>query len=663
MKAKNLLSLTLAAAVLLVSCNKEIVRSGQGDPIPMRVVASVSGAPTKATLQTADLTDFFLQVNTADPASNFYGKVAKDGTGAWTTSSTLYWADETSPLTYFAAFYPGHPFTAFEFKDGAALSIPTDQSTEAQRNQADLLALPATVTKYVDSVDGELSVALNHALSIVRFNLSLDESFFDQGIGLTVNPVSELRIQGSACRFTYMPETGAVIPTSGSEADITPLSLAYTPGTSTAKSAIAAYEAILVPQTFAPGELSLSFRINGEDYSWFNAEELVLESGQSYDLPVGMNINKRISLMLSADYPAGWKWGEWEEGDAIFVFLNHVEAPRYIKMVYDGASWISHEMSGTREIPACLGLRNNDSGTAYAVYVAGGADATVASAGADGSFVFSPGYYPFYLTGWAYYAVSGGKLQTVFNNFALPECFVAFSIKDIQPLHGAYSLGLDAVVPVGIASVSAGGAVTLMDNAPVGGDMQGRVSDDGYVFIGRINTNYAYGNNFYFAKTRTMGSKRTDLFKTDITLSSQAVISLPDNNADDWHPVGKDVTVNLGSYLGIVRTCNYGQTVPEAVGELYDELTIRQLVVTTPDWSYHNSFLYGKYWTSVHGVSGYLLWYNGQFVFLPVITGSNGSYWNTPTFNSYSLLTFDTAARSASISYNFSEGSYAVRTR
>ena len=661
MKAKYLLSLTLAATALLVSCNKEAVRSGNGDPIPMWVVASVSGADTKSTLQTADLTDFYMQVITADPACNFFGKVAKDGTGAWAASSALYWADETSSVTYSAAFYPDHSFTAFEFKDGASLAIPTDQSTAAKRNKADLLVLPASVTKYADSVDGELTVALNHGLSIVRFNLSLDESFFDLGIGLTENPVTGLRIRGAASKFTYMPESGAVIPTAGSEADITPLTGTYTPGISTAKSASASYEAILVPQTFAPGALTLAFRINGEDYSWSNAEELVLEPGQSYDLPVGMNINKRIALMLSAEYPAGWKWGEWEDGDAIFVFLNHVEAPRYIKMVYDGASWISHEMSGTHEIPACLGLRNNDSGTAYAVFLAGGADATVASAGADGSFVFSPGYYPFYLTGWAYYAVSGGKLQTVFNNFEMPGGFVSFTMQDNNPAHGTYLLGMDGVVPVGIASVSAGGAVTAKLDAPAGADMLGRVTDDGYIFIGRINTNFEYGNNFYFARTRTRDGSRADLFRTNITLASYAPIPLPASKASDWQAVGKDITVALGS-IGTVHTCNYGQTVPEAVGELYDEQAIRQLGLTVPDWKYYSLSFFNNSWTSVHGVPGMVIYYMmGRFVFLPAVSGAAGSYWSYNTLNSYSLFNFDTAARSASISYNYSSGSYALR--
>lgn len=647
MKKLLFLSFIIVGCALLVSCNEEFFKEGSGEPIPMWVMANVDD--TKSSMKSADLTDFYLRIDTTDPICNYFGHIEKSTGGAWSASSKLFWADESSPVTYSAAFYPGHPFTAFDFADGVELSLPTDQSTQTNLNSADLLAIPATVTKYTDSVDGELSVALSHGLSIVNFTLTLSESFFDQGIGLNANPVTDLVIKGTRCTFTYMPQTGEVIAKEGSQASITPLTGEYDHGTSLSKSSLANYEAILVPQTLLPGELTVTFRIDGETYNWSNGDEIKLECGKSYNLNVGMNLSKLPFLGLSAKYPAGAfseKTG-WEMGDVIFVFFNHVAAPRYAKMVYDGTTWISYEMSGANEIPGCLGLRNGDSGTLRAIYLPFGSETTRIRAGGDGTnFEFNPPIYSYYYTGTSSYSVSGGQIQAEISNFTYPEGYVHFKVADAQAVDNLYRMGTDAVIPVGVASISADGTVLETTDKAPGDDMPGYAFKNGYLFSGKLSDEYPFGNKKYFAKTNNRDGSRSDYFILYDLISNHDVFALPASTSNNWIPVGKDLTVT-SPYFGTIHTCNYGQTVPEAVGPLYSGEEVAELGVAAPNWTPATSSGVSWNWMTVHGQNGVVVKAGNVFLFLPATHGASGQYWDSFHGDNQDVLIFNASSRSA----------------
>ena len=278
--------LATALLALPVSCTKE-TGDNPGGGIPLRVVPSFAGE-TKASLQTSDLQEFYLQLNCADAAFGFFGKMSKSGT-AWSAGKQLLWKDETTPITTCAAYFGGHTFTAAEFSAGANLAIPTDQHTQAGLNSADLLTQPAASVKYVDTTDGELPVTLDHGLAKVNFVLSLGAAIYDANIGRTENPVTDFTVKGTNKGFNFNPQTGAVSVTAGTQADITPLAVSYTPGTATAKTAKAIFEAILVPQSIAAGNLRITFSIGSSDYEWSNTESITLAAGQTYNLTVSAN--------------------------------------------------------------------------------------------------------------------------------------------------------------------------------------------------------------------------------------------------------------------------------------------------------------------------------------------------------------------------------------
>ena len=89
-------------------------------------------------------------------------------------------------------------------------------------------------------------------------------------------------MKGANRGFHFNPQDGSVTVQEGTQADITPLEGTFTPATALAQTATTSYEAILVPQTFAAGELKVTFRVGVNDYEWSNAAALTLSAGQNY---------------------------------------------------------------------------------------------------------------------------------------------------------------------------------------------------------------------------------------------------------------------------------------------------------------------------------------------------------------------------------------------
>ena len=355
--------LILTALTVLSSCRKDTDSPSGG--LPMRVDASLSA--TKAGLTTADLQEFWLQVDCPSDASySYFGKVSRSGT-AWSAGRQLYWRDETTPISYTAAYFGGHSFTGAEFTGGVDLAVPSDQSTQALLSSADLLTLKATSTSYEATTDGTLPVELGHALSRLKLEVILDSQFYDRRYGRTDNPVTSLTVTGSRLGFGFLPATGAVSAKEGTEADITPFALSYTPGSAGAKTATAVYEAILVPQTFAAGDLTVSFSVGANGYAWTNGDAVTLAAGQTVTLPVSVTaappivqafvdmgeveikgVKKNLkwaTCNVGAENP--WDYGDyyaWGETETYYeAGTAHNMSPTWKSGKRDGYNWLSYK--------------------------------------------------------------------------------------------------------------------------------------------------------------------------------------------------------------------------------------------------------------------------------------------------------------------------------
>ena len=310
--------LILAAALLLPSCQKE---TPGVDKLSMQVAPTLAGE-TKGSLTTADLTDFYLQIVSDDAAYSYFEHASKDGSGAWTTPSKLFWKNETSPVSYCAARFGAFAFTSDQFKNGVDLEIPADQRTQERLNAADLLTMPAASRKYEDTTGGILPVTLSHGLAKVTFTLTLGPKFYENLYTRGANPVKDFTVKGTGTGFNFQPQTGVVNVKSDPQANVLPLAGTFTPATAEAKSATAVYEAILVPQVLPAGALKVTFRVGAYDYEWSNATAITLAAGKTYDLAVSVTDSPKPEHAF-VDMGSGLLWATcnvgatnpWDYGD------------------------------------------------------------------------------------------------------------------------------------------------------------------------------------------------------------------------------------------------------------------------------------------------------------------------------------------------------------
>lgn len=361
-----------------------------------------------------------------------------------------------------------------------------------------------------------------------------------------------------------------------------------------------------------------------------------------------------IVFNLTANHPDATKAVKtgWEDGDVIFVFFSDVAAPKYLKMAYDGVVWTSVEMDGSTESPGALGLHEGSTGSMLAVFLPFGSNAKV-SADDDGNFVFGKTYYTYYMTATLDYTVSQNKVLGAFN-MEIPEGYVQFFVEEYEAVDEEYLLGCDAVIPVGVASIAADGTITETSDKTYANDMLGYVYENndtkGYIFSGKLVDGYNYKDIedrfcYYFAKIKTEGGSRTDLFvKPDNALASHAAVKLPDNDSDRWIPVGEGIAIDMGSVLGSWASCNLDATAPEDLGSKKNWEDANK-AGTLPSLSDFENFSYAEAaWISIHGKEGLVI--KGEtngFLFFPKMNDDENTYWSsTEAYEGfYYCLSFD----------------------
>ena len=380
-----------------------------------------------------------------------------------------------------------------------------------------------------------------------------------------------------------------------------------------------------------------------------------------------------ITFNLSANHPDATKAVKsgWESGDAIFVFFTGAAAPKHLKMTYDGTSWTSAEYNAATQTAGALGLKNGDTGTMRAVFLPFGSDATVSADGT--SFTFSETYYAYYLTATLDYTVADNKVSGAFN-MVIPDGYVQFFVEDAEAVDEACLLGTDAVIPVGVASISADGTITETDDKTNVDDMPGYAYSGGYLFSGKLNTGYhSYRSNgtetveanaYYFAKKKVADNTRADYFVSGKTLTSHSAVKLPaasniyavnkygTPNKGKWVPVGDGITVTLGKLEGSGSseafasygkwyTCNYNCTKPEQLGALYtffDAANALGVTLPTKDQFALINTNCTFTWLTVHGQQGTVVQADSGFLFLPA--QYIGFYWSSTEYDIYSAWVF-----------------------
>ena len=200
------------------------------------------------------------------------------------------------------------------FTNFGTITIPTDQTSDDQLKQADVLYMP--YTKYTPTNKG-ITVNLQHAMSKINLTIELGSEFeFTEDIN---KKITDVKIDGSSVSGDLA--SGGIYDVSGDPTPITPLypgETAFSKEAGKITKASATYEAILVPQDIASGEFTVSFKVEGKLYEWaYNNEAgLTLAPNTAYTLKLIAGDDKVQPVSFSvAPWGKGNGDGEKKETD------------------------------------------------------------------------------------------------------------------------------------------------------------------------------------------------------------------------------------------------------------------------------------------------------------------------------------------------------------
>ncbi len=317
-----LLALTAAGC-----SNDETAANFVAEGTPIRVNTIVGELSTKAGYDDTDNkpTAFYLQIT--NPKNDKYSYFAqmksnngtwesfdpKDATGA--TALPMYWAGDGNNVKVTAATFDFRNPTSGKAETSTDVTIASDQSDADKLKACDHLMQLTTDTK--PSTDG-ITVSLIHLTAKIRVVVDLGKDNTD-----TQSPLTKLEVSGTkltrTCTFSDPnASTALTTPTWADVANtdatvITACPAGFTQADATAgKSATAEYEAIVVPQEIAQGELGVSFEMkDGKVYNWKSVRVEPLASNTQYTLNLRLHGDALTLSSIIVD-----DWGTRESHNA-----------------------------------------------------------------------------------------------------------------------------------------------------------------------------------------------------------------------------------------------------------------------------------------------------------------------------------------------------------
>lgn len=192
-------------------------------------------------------------------------------------------------------------------------TIPTDQTSDEQLKQADVLYMPPTWYTPTPT-ERSINVNLQHAMSKINLTIELGSEFeFTEDIN---KKITDVKIDGSLVSDWFTLD--GKHQTEGNPRTITPFYTGATPFSKDADGVItkasATYEAILIPQTIENGKFTVSFKVEGKLYEWaYNNEAgLTLAPNTAYTLKLIAGDDKVQPASFSV---AAWNPGNGENGE------------------------------------------------------------------------------------------------------------------------------------------------------------------------------------------------------------------------------------------------------------------------------------------------------------------------------------------------------------
>lgn len=298
MKAIKILTMAALATAVFASCSSEDELAQSNYPMDnvVRIMTSVDGMNTRASYgnSTDKLKSFGFCIKNANSEKYTYNniKVSQKGYN-WIPATQMLWQNSTTAVDILA--YAPYQETTEDAngkvkvfgKTDYAFSVKEDQSN-AEDYSSDLIVFKQTgFTPVLElNTSKAVEVAFTHLLSQLNLIIELRDQFNTNNNTVTKGFVTDVKVNGiiisSKVDFSASPISVQVDGTQ--TAAITPETTGFTPAENATAHAVFNYSAIVIPQTVAAGNFSISFKVNNTEYIWTATDAVTFESGKKHEL-------------------------------------------------------------------------------------------------------------------------------------------------------------------------------------------------------------------------------------------------------------------------------------------------------------------------------------------------------------------------------------------
>ena len=298
MKAIKILTMAALATAVFASCSndEDLAQSNYPMDNVVRIMTSVDGMNTRASYgnSTDNLNSFGFCIKNANSEKYTYDniKVTKEGSN-WIPATQMFWQNSTTAVDILA--YAPYQETTEDAtgkvkvfgKTDYAFSVKEDQSN-AEDYSSDLIVFKQTgFTPVLElNTSKAVEVAFTHLLSQLNLIIELRDQFNTNNNTVTKGFVTDVKVNGtiisSKVDFSASPISVQVDGTQ--TAAITPETTGFTPAENATAHAVFNYSAIVIPQTVAAGNFSISFKVNNTEYIWTATDAVTFESGKKHEL-------------------------------------------------------------------------------------------------------------------------------------------------------------------------------------------------------------------------------------------------------------------------------------------------------------------------------------------------------------------------------------------
>ena len=319
MKAIKILTMAALATAVFASCSndEDLAQSNYPMDNVVRIMTSVDGMNTRASYgnSTDNLSSFGFCIHNAGSTKYTYDniQVTKEG-GNWNPATQMLWQNSTTAVDILA--YAPYQETTEDAngkvkvfgKPDYVFSVKADQSG-AEDYSSDLIVYkqtgftPGSELNTSKAVD----VTFTHLLSQLNLTIELRDQFNqDEEKPVTSATVTDVKVNGTIISSKVDFSASPISVQVGTQAAaISPETTGFTLAENATAHAVFNYSAIVIPQTVAAGNFSISFKVNGTDYIWTGTANALFESGKKYELH--LLVGKDV---VQGDALSAKPWGE-----------------------------------------------------------------------------------------------------------------------------------------------------------------------------------------------------------------------------------------------------------------------------------------------------------------------------------------------------------------